>query len=162
MQKISLIAAIAKNRVIGDSSRIPWRLPADLAHFKALTIGKPIIMGRATFESIGKPLKDRINIVITRDVNYKLVGCVVVHSVKDALDAAGNAEEIMVIGGGQIYSQFLPYASRMYLTLVDHEFPGDVFFPEWDAQDWTEISIEEHLPNEKNPYHYSFVVLERK
>src|SRR3989344_9203103 len=110
---ISLIAAIDRNRVIGSKNGIPWRLPADLAHFKSLTIGKPIIMGRATFESIGKPLKDRTNIVITRNLDYKCEGCIVVHSVEEALARAKDAEEIMVIGGGEIYAQFLPYVARM-------------------------------------------------
>jgi len=112
---ISLIAAMDKNKVIGNKGKLPWNLPADMRYFRDKTKGKPVIMGRKTHESIGRPLPDRTNIIVTRDRNYKAKGCVVVHSADEALKAAGNIEEVMVIGGSQIYKEFLPKANRMYL-----------------------------------------------
>ena len=125
---ISLIAAIGKNRVIGKSNALPWKLPADMKHFQAMTKGKPVIMGRKTFESIGRPLPDRINIIITRDENYKAEGCIVAHSMEEALKAAENHKEAMIIGGSQIYKEFLPKANKMYLTSIDADFEGDAYF----------------------------------
>ncbi|MBI4018043.1 MAG: type 3 dihydrofolate reductase [Candidatus Aenigmarchaeota archaeon] len=162
MTVISLIAAVSRNRVIGKDYDMPWRLPADWAYFKRKTIGKPCIMGRKTFESLGKPLRDRPNIVITRDVAYKADGCVVVHSLEEALRAAGNAPEIMVIGGADVFRQFLPFASRMYLTFIDEDFQGDTFFPEYNADEWVVAFREDHEPDGKNKYRYSFVLFEKK
>lgn len=163
MATISLIAAIDKNGVIGkDGKELPWYLPADLKRFKNITMGKPIIMGRKTYESIGKPLPGRTNIIITRKENYEAPGCLVVHSPEEALQAAGEAPEIMVIGGAEIFAQFMPRASRLYLTLIDRAFEGNVYFPKWDAAEWREVSRETHEPDEKNFYAYTFIVLERK
>lgn len=159
---ISIIVAVAKNRVIGNNNSLLWKLPADLKHFRILTQGRPIIMGRKTFESIGRPLPDRKNIVITSDKNFALEGCIVVHSINEALKAAGNAKEVMVIGGGEIYKQFLPMAQRMYITWVDAEFEGNVYFPEFRNDEWEEVEREAHEPDDKNQYPYTFVTLERK
>lgn len=162
---ISLIAAFDSSRAIGKQNALPWYLPADLKRFKMLTIGHPIIMGRKTYESIGKPLSGRANIVLTREARYEAAGCKVVHSVEQALEAAKKApndsDEIFVIGGAAIFKEFLPRADKMYLTLIDHDFGGDVFFPEFDRTEWREISREPHDPDEKNPYSYTFLVLHR-
>ena len=155
---ISLIAAIDRNRVIGKDNSLPWKLPADMKRFKELTKGKPVIMGRTTFESIGKPLPNRINIILTRDKNFKAEGCVVVHSVGDALKAAKGHEEIMVIGGANVYSQFINIADKMYLTFIEGEFEGDAYFPEYVERKWKETSREEH---EENNLRFDFVDLER-
>ena len=156
---ISLIAAIGKNNVIGVDNKLPWKLSADLKRFRTITSGKPVIMGRKTFESIGGPLPNRKNIIITRDKNYKADGCVVVHSAEEALHAAGENGEVMIIGGAEIYRQLLPKADKMYLTVIDGEFDGDAYFPEYSKDEWKEISIEEH---EDGGLRYSFVDLERK
>lgn len=161
MQIISLIAAMDKNRVIGtDDGKLPWHLPADLKHFKSLTLGKPVIMGRKTFESIGKPLPERKNIIITRNKNYDAPGCVVVHSPDEALASAGDVPEVMVIGGAEIFAQFFPLAKRLYLTLIDGIFAGAAYFPQWDTGAWREVSREAHEPDEKNRYGYLFLTLE--
>jgi dihydrofolate reductase len=158
---ISFIAAMGKNRTIGNKGKLPWSLPADMKYYRDKTKGKPIIMGRKTHEGIGKPLPDRTNIIITRDRTYKSKGCIVVHSVDKALEAAGNAEEIMIIGGSQIYKEFLPKANRIYLTVIDAEFEGDTYFPEYDLTQWKEVSYEEHKRDAENQYDYAFIVLER-
>lgn len=159
---ISLIAAIDKNRLIGrKGNALPWCLPADLKRFKEVTMGKPVIMGRKTFESIGRPLPGRTNIVITRNRKYEALGCKVVNSAEEALQASGNALEVLIIGGAEIFAQFMPFANRMYLTLIDYEFEGDVYFPMWNLEEWREVSREPHEPDEKNPYKYTFLILER-
>ena len=159
---ISLIAAIDKNRVIGKENALPWHLPADLKHFRDLTLGKPIIMGRKTFESIGKPLARRTNIVLTNDQNFQAQECVGVHSVDEAIAAAGNAEEAMVIGGAQIFDQFLLRAQKMYLTILDIGVDGDTYFPAWNPEEWEEIAHEKHGRDDEEPYYYTFVTLQRK
>ena len=158
---ISFIAAMGKNRVIGKDNSLPWKLPADMKHFHDLTVGKPIIMGRKTFESIGKPLPNRTNIIITRDQNYKAENCIVVHSIDEALKASEGNEEVMVIGGAQIYKEFLAKANRMYLTFIDAEIDGDTYFPAYKIEEWKEISYEEHERDAENPHDYRFVVLEK-
>ncbi|MDP3770652.1 MAG: type 3 dihydrofolate reductase [bacterium] len=159
---ISLIAAMGRNRVIGKDNALPWKLPADMKRFREITRGKPIIMGRKTFESIGRPLPDRMNIVITREHDYRVDGCVVVHSIEEAIKAAGDAQEIMVIGGTSIFEQFLLLAQKMYITLIDHDFEGDTFFPEFDTKEWNEVERSQHQPDDKNRYRYTFLTLERK
>ncbi|MAG91893.1 type 3 dihydrofolate reductase [Candidatus Woesearchaeota archaeon] len=154
---ISLIAAMGRNRVIGKDNSLPWKLPEDMKRFKELTSGKTVIMGRKTFESIGRPLPNRKNIIITRDQNYKAEGCIVVHSVEDALKNADN-NEVMVIGGAQIYDLFLSKANKMYLTLIDHDFEGDAYFPEYNKDEWKEVSREEGK-SENNKF--AFVNLEK-
>ena len=159
---ISIIAAFDKKLVIGNKGSIPWHLPADLKHFQSLTNGKPVVMGRVTLESIGKPLAGRTNIILTRDRAYKPRNVLVVYSVEEAIIAAGDAPELMVIGGAAVYGRFLSLADRMYLTFVDGEFEGDTYFPFFDREKWKEISREIHPADEKNPYSYAFVLLGKK
>jgi len=158
---ISLIAAMDRNRVIGTDNRLPWHLPADLRHFKQVTMGKPILMGRATYESIGRPLPGRHNIVVTRDQGFPAEGCTVVHSLDQALAAGRPYPELVVIGGSSFYAQLMPVVRRMYLTLIDAEFEGDTFFPAYQPADWRETARSDFAPDGANPYSYSFVVLER-
>jgi dihydrofolate reductase len=158
---LAIIAALSRNRVIGKDNQLPWRLPADLKHFKAATLGKPVIMGRKTFDSIGKPLPGRANIVVTRDTQFRADGIAVAHSLDDALAQAHAAPEIMLIGGAQLYAQALPRAQRLYLTLIDADFDGDAHFPDYDPTEWRETAREDHAPDENNPYRYSFLILER-
>ena len=160
--RVALIAALAENRVIGRDNRLPWRVPADLKHFRALTMGKPVIMGRKTWESIGRPLPGRDNIVVTRAAGYRAEGCRVVHSVSEALQAATGADEAMIIGGANLYEQTLDAADRLYLTQIRAEVEGDACFPEFDTQAWREIERESHPADERNEYAYDFVVLERR
>ncbi len=141
---------------------MPWHLPADLRHFRDVTMGKPIIMGRKTHESIGKPLPGRQNIIITRDTAYRSEGCTVVHGVEEALQAAGDADEVMITGGANVYAQFLPHTDYLYLTFIDEDFPGSIYFPEWDDGSWEEVSRQRHSPDEKNPHHWEFVEFARK
>ena len=162
---ISLIAAMGKNRVIGNKGKLPWRMPADLEYYKSKIRGKTVVMGRKTFESMGnRPLPNRANIIITRDQNYQVEDAIVVHSAEEAIREAekiSSDQELMVIGGSEIYKEFLPRANRIYLTMIDGMFEGDAFFPEYDITEWKEISYEEHEMDAKNPYDYRFVVLER-
>ncbi|MBS0359270.1 MAG: type 3 dihydrofolate reductase [Proteobacteria bacterium] len=159
---ISLIAAMSRNHVIGFQNHMPWHLPADLKHFQSLTLNKPIIMGRKTFESIGKPLPNRINIVVTRDHQFKSEGVSVVHSLEEAIELGSTYhEEIMIIGGAELYRQTLSNADRLYITRIDADFEGDAFFPEWDKKKWTLIEERVHQPDEKNLYCYSFLMFER-
>ena len=155
---ISLIAAMGRNRVIGKDNSLPWKLSADLKRFRQITSGKPVIMGRKTFESIGKPLPGRMNIIITKDEEYKAEGCVVVHSAEEALGAAHGNNEAMIIGGSQIFKEFLPKANRMYLTFIDADYEGDAYFPEYNKDEWKEMHNEGH---NDNGLRYSFVDLER-
>lgn len=158
--RISFVVAMAENRVIGRANALPWHLPADLRHFKALTLGKPVVMGRRTHESIGRPLPGRLNIVMTRLPDYRAPACVVVDSPEAALAAAGPAEEVMVIGGEQVFRAFMGRVERIYLTLVHGAFPGDTVFPALGA-DWRELAREDHPPDAANAHPYSFVVLAR-
>ena len=150
-----------KTGVIGNKGKLPWNMPADMKYFRDNTRGKPIIMGRKTYESIGRPLPDRTNIIITHDQNYKAEGCIIVNSSDEALKAAGNAEEVMIIGGSQIYKGFLPKANKMHLTKIDAEVIGDTNFPEYNIEEWKEVSYEEHEKDAENEYDYAFLVLER-
>jgi dihydrofolate reductase len=158
---ISLIAAMDRNRLIGRDNQLPWRLPADLAHFKKVTIGKPIVMGRKTFESIGKPLPGRTNIVLTRSPGFAAEGVLVADSLESAIRQSGAVAEVMVIGGGAVYTQALSLAGRLYLTLVDDTFDGDAWFPEIDPSSWREVDRNEHSADQQNPYDYSFVTFEK-
>ena len=160
-QTISLIAAMAENRVTGRDNPLPWRLPADLKHFKALTVGKPIVMGRKTWESLPGLLPGRHHIVITGNESYQAEGGSVVHTVEEALAAAGDAPEVMIVGGAAFYEQMLHRAQRIYLTLVHAEIEGDAWFPAYDADEWQELEREHHPADEKNPYAYTFLTLQR-
>lgn len=163
MRRLSAIVAMAENRVIGKDNKLPWHLPADLKHFKYLTIGHPILMGRKTYESIGKPLPERDNIILTHDATYCAPGCVVVTNIDEALESATSEtnDEVFIIGGAQIYRELLPRIERIYLTIVHADFAGDAFFPELNPEMWQEKNREKHLPDEKNAYAYSFITLER-
>ena len=154
---ISLIAAMAKNRIIGKDNQMPWHLPADLGHFKAVTLGKPIIMGRKTYESIGRPLPGRTNIVMSRDKDYKIEGCKTVTSLEDAIKLVQDVDEIMIIGGGFLYTQCIPQADKLYLTFIDLDVEGDTQFPQFEHLSLIELKREKHIKDEKNPYDYEFV-----
>ncbi|OGT27092.1 MAG: dihydrofolate reductase [Gammaproteobacteria bacterium RIFCSPLOWO2_02_FULL_42_14] len=157
--KLSLIAAVSSNRVIGNNNRLPWHLPADLKHFKNLTLGKPVIMGRKTFDSIGKPLPNRRNIVISRDKNLVIAGCEIFYSIDSALQAVSSEPEVMIIGGANLYAQTIARADQLYLTIIDAKIDGDAFFPAWDKNQWQLISQERHEADEKNQYAYCFQML---
>ena len=159
--KISIVVAMDANGVIGKDNELPWRLPADLQHFKKTTMGKPILMGRKTWESIGRPLPGRTNIVITRDSGYQAEGCVVVNSIDAAMAAASEQDEVMVIGGAEFYRQVLPRTDTIYLTRIHETFEGDTVFPELNTADWREVERSDQSANEKNPHDYSFIRLER-
>ncbi len=159
---ISLIWAMADDRVIGIENRLPWKLPADMAWFRRHTLGKPIIMGRKTFDSFGgRPLPQRTNIVVTRDRGYAPEGAVVVHSIDEALAAAGDVDEVMIIGGASFYEQMLPHADRLYITQVHGAFEGDAWFPEFDMTTWHELGREEQPVDEMNANACSFITYER-
>ena len=159
--KISIIVAASSNNVIGADGRLPWRLPEDLRHFKAVTMGKPLVMGRATFESIGRALPGRRNIVITRQRGFVAEGCTVAGSPREALAAAGDAAEVMVIGGGEIYREFLPRADRIYLTRVQAEVDGDTTFPELDMTEWHVAGVEEYPAGDEREFGFEIETLDR-
>jgi dihydrofolate reductase len=159
---LSLVVAASSNNVIGRDGGLPWHLPDDLRQFKRLTTGKAVIMGRSTYESIGRPLPDRRNIVMTRNADYVADGCDVVSSVSEAMDAVEGAEEVMIIGGGQVYRDFLPLANRIYLTRVQAEVEGDTYFPEIDEAAWRLVSSEHHAADEKHRYAFDVMVFERR
>ena len=158
---ISIIVAASANNVIGSQGDLPWRLSDDLKRFKAMTMGKPIVMGRKTWESIGRPLPGRQNIVITRQADFQADGCDVVSSPRAALAAAGGADEIMVIGGSQVYALFLPDAERLYLTRVHAKIEGDAYFPEIRESEWRLVSDEDHAADDRNAFDFSFRTYER-
>jgi dihydrofolate reductase len=162
--KVALIVAVGWNGVIGRDGKLPWHLPADLKRFKAVTMGKPMIMGRKTFESIGRPLPGRLNIVLTRQPGYQAPGCAVVGTVGEALAAAAGqaADEVMVIGGAAIYRLFWPLADRLYLTLVAGEFEGDAIFPPFEMSAWREAHREETPADSRNSYATTFLILDRQ
>lgn len=163
---VAMIVAMAKNRVIGVNGKLPWYLPEDLKFFKRMTQAKPLVMGRKTYASIGKPLPNRLNIVVTRDTNFQAAGTRVCHDLPAALELADQqatieaAEEIMVMGGGEIYRQALPFAQRLYITEVDIDVDGDAAFPEFSLDEWREVQRVAGSPAEGQP-HYDFVVYER-
>lgn len=158
--RLSIIAAMSENYVIGKDNQLPWRLSADLQHFKKITWGKPILMGRKTYESIGRPLPGRRNIIITRNPEFQVEGCEITHSLEQALSLVKDSEEVMVIGGAELFAQALPQAKRMYLTLIHHHFEGDCFFPRWDAKQWREVERVEFAADDGFVYGFSFIVLE--
>lgn len=157
---ISFVVAMDEDNAIGRDNALPWHLPADLKHFKSVTMGKPIIMGRRTFESIGRPLPGRHNIVITRNRTFVAAGCTVVHSFDEAQQAAGGGE-LMVIGGAELFRELLPRAHRIHLTLIHHRFGADTHFPALDPAQWRETSRTDCGVDAQNPYAYSFLLLER-
>jgi dihydrofolate reductase len=159
---ITLIVAVADNGVIGRDNTLPWHLPDDLKRFKRLTLGKPIVMGRKTFESIGKPLPGRQNIVVTRDPNYHREGITVAHDVDTALRAAGTVPEIMVIGGAELFRTLLPRAGRLHLTRVHGNIDGDVLWPALDDQEWHVVERESHAADARHAWPMTFEVREKR
>ena len=158
---ISIIVAVAENGVIGSGNRLPWRLPDDLKRFKALSLGKPVVMGRRTFDSIGRLLPGRANIVVSRQSGLAIEGAVVARSLDDALAAAGDVPETVVIGGAEIFRQVLPRTDTIHLTRVHARVAGDVFFPELDPAQWRESVVEHHAADERHQYAFTFVTLQR-
>ncbi|WP_076417118.1 type 3 dihydrofolate reductase [Colwellia sp. UCD-KL20] len=161
MTILSMIVATANNHIIGKDNDMPWHLPADLAYFKKTTLGKPVIMGRKTYESIGRPLPGRRNIVISRDINYKAEGVDSVTTVDAALRLVEEVDEVMVIGGGAIYQHCLPAANRLYITHIDADIEGDTQFPFYDKDIWEKVSSEKRVADEKNQYDLDFCVYEK-
>ncbi|MCZ8515541.1 dihydrofolate reductase [Paenibacillus filicis] len=164
---ISYIVAMDQSRGIGTNNRLPWHLPADLAYFRKKTTGHTILMGRKTYDSIGKPLPKRHNVVLTRDRSFAAEGVEVLHSPEETAELYGQTgphrdEELFVIGGAEIFKLLIPYADRMYVTEIAHTFDAEVFFPEIDAGEWIAVSREPGVKDEKNPYDYTFVTYERK
>jgi len=157
---ISMIAAMANDRIIGKDNQMPWHLPADFAWFKRCTLGKPVIMGRKTYESIGRPLPGRQNIVISRDPSLNIEGVKVTTSIEEAIKLAGDVEEVMIIGGGSVYATCLPKADRLYVTYIEADIEGDTQFPDW-GDGWQESHSETFSADEKNAYDMKFVILER-
>ena len=160
---ISVIVAMGRNRVIGKDNQLPWKISVDLKRFKNLTMGNPIVMGRKTHQSIGKSLPGRTNIILTEDKSYQAADCLCVHSIEEALslvDSRGSVE-VFFIGGASIYEQVLPMTNKLYLTLIDHEFEGNVVFPEWDPRDWVLRKEERVLKDAQHPYNFIFQIYER-
>jgi len=157
---ISLIVAHDKNRVIGYKKGMPWHLPGELQYFKEKTMGKPMIMGRKTFESIGRPLPGRRNIVITRNTDYEAEGIEIVSSLEEALDLVGNEKEVMIIGGEQIFRMSLDIADRLYITYINHEFPGDTYFPEYDDKEWELVSQQDPIHTNEG-FTYEYLIFDR-
>jgi len=160
---ISIIAAVAENGVIGNKNTLPWHLPSDMKHFRETTTGHCIIMGQKTYDSIGKALPGRINIVLTFDTNFKSEGCITVTSIEEALRVAGakNEDEVFIIGGASVYKQFIGIANRLYITRVHHSFVGDAFFPDIDLKVWHLKKTEKHKKNDNNLFDFDFEVYEK-
>ncbi|MFS0670373.1 dihydrofolate reductase [Peribacillus frigoritolerans] len=160
---ISLIVAMDQNRVIGKNNKLPWHLPADLQYFKKVTMGHPIVMGRKTFESIGRVLPGRENVIVTRNQEFKAEGCVVLHDIAEIKMFADNhEEEVFVIGGAEIFKEILPFTDRLYITEIHETFEGDTFFPEIDENEWDEISSNPGNIDEKNRFAHDFIILQKK
>lgn len=159
---VSLIVAMAKNRTIGINNTLPWRCPEDLKHFKALTMGHHMIMGRKTFDSIGKPLPGRTTVVVSRNTQLKIEGCIVAHSLNEAIAACAGDDEIFVVGGAELYTQALPLANKLYLTEIQQNVEGDAHFPLFDMHQWREVSRETRQQDTPQPLSYHFVSLQRR
>ncbi|MFS0764562.1 dihydrofolate reductase [Peribacillus phoenicis] len=160
---ISLIVAMDQNRVIGNNNKLPWHLPADLQYFKKVTMGHPIVMGRKTFESIGRVLPGRENVIVTRNQDFKAEGCVVLHDIAEIkMFADTRDEEVFVIGGAEIFKEILPFTDRLYITEIHETFEGDTFFPVNDENEWDKISSNPGSIDEKNRYAHDFIILQKK
>lgn len=158
---LSIITAMDNNRLIGKNNALPWHLPEDLAFFKKTTLGKPIIMGRKTFESIGRTLPGRTNIIISRNPDYSVEGCVCLASIESVLEYCSNEEEIMLIGGASLYEQWLPYADQMYITLINAEFEGDAWFPDYQPNLWQTVWSESHKQQNEPHLAFKFIKLSK-
>ena len=159
---LSIVVAMDEYRLIGKDNKLPWHLPADLAYFKKITTGKSIVMGRKTYDSIGRPLPNRRNIVISRKSKTLITGCEVLSSIDEVLSITKDEDEVMIIGGASLCEQLLPQVSRLYITKIEGKFDGDVYFPEYDESDWRQVSCESHLPDASNQHAHHFLVLERQ
>ncbi|CAG0938869.1 dihydrofolate reductase [Gallionellaceae bacterium] len=159
---LSILVAMASNRTIGINNTLPWRCPEDLKHFKALTMGHHMIMGRKTFDSIGKPLPGRTTVVVTRNRELKIEGCIIAHSLEEAIAACAGDEEIFIVGGGELYAQALPLADTLYITEIRQDVAGDAHFPEFDKNTWQEAARERRSQTEPQPLDYHFVTYRRK
>jgi dihydrofolate reductase len=158
---LSIIVAMAKNRTIGIDNTLPWRIPADLQHFKKLTMGHHMIMGRKTFDSIGKPLPGRTTVVVSRNRSLKIAGCIIAHSLEEALAACAGDDEIIIVGGAELYAQALPLVDTLYITEIQQDVEGDAHFPEFDRDEWQEVSREIHHQEAPQPLEYHFVEYHR-
>lgn len=158
-QTLSIVAAMARNRVIGIENRLPWHLPEDLKHFKALTLGHHIVMGRRTYESIGRPLPGRTTVIVSRDPDYRVEGCLTAPSLQAAIDLCGEDDEVFFVGGANLYAQVLPLADRLYLTEIRREFAGDAHFPDYDPAAWQEATRQTHV--NRAGLAYDFVTYQR-
>ena len=161
MSRIAFVVARDRRGVIGKDGHLPWRLPDDMRHVRKLTVGKPLIMGRRTFESIGKPLPDRVSIVLTRDRTFRCDGCLVARTADEALALAGDAPEVIVFGGAGVFKDVLPRADRIYMTEVDTEAAGDTYFPPLDPAEWREVDRQAHPADSRHRFAFEFVTLER-
>ncbi len=159
---VSVIAAVARNRVIGRGGRLPWKLPADMAHFRQTTIGKAVIMGRKTFDSLGRALPERENVVLSRSAGFRAPGCTVVGNIDQAIERTVRFDEVVVIGGSSIYEAFLPRADRLYLTRIDADVDGDTYFPDFDLSEWDEVARRDVAADERHAHAFSIVTLERR
>jgi dihydrofolate reductase len=160
---ISMIVAMGRNRVIGKQNEIPWKLPAEQNYFKEITMGHTVVTGRKNFESMGRALKGRRNIIITRDKQYQAENCEIITSAEELIDKfKASEEEVFIIGGEEIYKMFLPHSNKLYITIIEEDFDGDTFFPEITENDWVEISSQPGLTDQKNVYVYNYKVYERK
>ncbi|HEU0282950.1 MAG TPA: dihydrofolate reductase [Gallionella sp.] len=159
---ISLIVAMAKNRTIGINNTLPWRCPEDLKHFKALTMGHHMIMGRKTFDSIGKPLPGRTTVVVSRNASLQIEGCIVVNSLQDAIAACAGDSEIFIVGGAELYAQALPLVHTLYITDIQQDVTGDAHFPAFDTSSWIEVAREVRSQSEPQPLDYHFVTYRRR
>ena len=160
--RISILVAMAANRTIGINNTLPWRCPEDLRHFRALTMGHHIIMGRKTYESIGKPLPGRTTVVVTRNRELEIEGCIIAHSLQEAIGACAGDEEVFIVGGAELYAQALPIADVLYITEILAEVQGDAFFPEFDRNQWSAAAREEHRQETPHPLEFHFVTYRRK
>jgi dihydrofolate reductase len=157
---VTIVVAIAENYAIGKNNQLLWHMPADLKHFKNITTGHTVIMGRKTYDSVGKPLPNRRNIIVTRQ-EIKIEGCQVVNSIEEALALCADQQEVFIVGGAEIYKLAMSKTDRIYLTIIHHSFDADTLFPEIDYMEWKETAREDHQPDEKNKFPYSFITLER-
>lgn len=160
--RLSIIVAMDNKQLIGGNNALPWHLPADLAYFKKTTMGKTVLMGRKTYDSIGKPLPGRDNVIVSTDADFKAQGCAVMPNIQRALQHLKDEKEVMVMGGASLYRQMLPMIDRFYITQIEGEFAGDAYFPEFDRNAFKEVFSESHQPDEKNQHPYRFTILDRK
>jgi dihydrofolate reductase len=160
--RLSIIVAMDDNQLIGKDNTLPWNLPADLGYFKRTTTGKTVLMGRKTYESIGRPLPNRRNVIISRNTNFKALGCEVVGGIESALELAKEDDEIMIMGGASFYEQMLPSINRLYITQIEGAYAGDAYFPSFNRDEFVETFRESHQPDEKNKHTYHFTILDRK